>query len=220
MESSQLAFWTACSEGDGELARQLLARPGVDINWRHPDLHRRTALYAACRRRALATATWLLAQPHLDPNIPCDHGETPLYVACANDMEELVAVLVRDPRVALGQANLRQVTPLWIACHEGCDQVVKLLLAAAGTGHRNLHLPAHPTHMLWSQDFRTPRVTCLSAAEVADLFWLRCGHIRYRRAARLVKEFEGNPAAVSRRLRRELGAALFLEFSPFSARPR
>jgi len=151
-------FFIACNFGHIEIAKMLLAHPGIDVN--RTTIDREMPLFGACRRKDLAMIKLLLNDPRMeltsamtllcdacheghlevvklllesgkfDVNQPGENRQTPLYAGCERGHLEIVQYLLDSAcELDINEADNHQVTPLLIACEKGYYKIVDLLLS-------------------------------------------------------------------------------------------
>ncbi len=112
-----------------ERLKQLLALPGIDVNY--ADESGFTPLYCAIHKGRVECTSLLLAAPGIDVNKAGNNGTTPLIAAAVRGNSECMRLLLAAPGIDVNKADKADRTPLnWAA---GVDaECVRLLLAAPG----------------------------------------------------------------------------------------
>ena len=120
-----VSLHSACSSGDTEVVRLLLADPRVDPT--RTDNDGRTPLHYACYNGRHEVVRLLLADPRVDPARADNSGRTPLHRACSTGHHEIVRLLLADPRVDPTHTDNNGWSPLHRARDNGHAEVVSLL---------------------------------------------------------------------------------------------
>ena len=155
LDEGQNALHVACSSGQAEAAKELLAWeatqefPG-DVNERSDGGY--TALAYAALNGHVDVVRLLLETPGVDCNAPNDEGESPLYLAASKGRTQVVTALLGHPEVLVETMRWDGRTALLQAAGEGHDTVVSLLLADGR---------ANPNHRL-ADGFFTPSVMAIT----------------------------------------------------------
>jgi ankyrin repeat protein len=126
--SKELVFWTAATEGNLDLVKQLAQDSSLDINWGDGD-HQRTPFYRACGHGRLEIVKYLLKDPRIDVNKKNTNKGSPFNIACQQNDLDIMEVLLGDPRVEVNiQKEDTGVTCLLLACERERIPVAKMLL--------------------------------------------------------------------------------------------
>jgi len=121
-------LWQACTNGNLDIAKELVADLKVYVNWVGDD-RGDTPLHRACRFGHLEIVKLLLTHPHLKPDKGNQAGGSPFFIACQQGHKEVVSVLLRDPRIDPSKEIPGGFTPFFYACRHGHTGVASLLLA-------------------------------------------------------------------------------------------
>lgn len=114
-------LYAATRTGNIERVRQLLEKPGIDIN---KPIEGMTFLYVASLYGYSEIVSLLLEIPGIDVN-KSYRGLTPLYVASMDGFSEVVRILLATPGIDIDKGN-----PINAARKKGHMEVVKLLQEA------------------------------------------------------------------------------------------
>ncbi|CAI9631388.1 unnamed protein product [Alternaria burnsii] len=151
----QTPLHLAADRGLEEMARLLLAHPGIDVN--SQDQSGETPLHAAAKNGCMGVLVLLLARAEIILAPRSKNGSTPLHLAAKNGHEDLVEKLLATLRSramsGVGQDQYGD-SPLHAAAKNGHRGIVRLLLAHNGTdsglknsnGETPLHLAAENGH--------------------------------------------------------------------------
>ena len=129
-EEGWSALQRAAAEGLAVAVKELLRRPGVEVNGVEPTKGQ-PALVLASRGGHEAVVRVLLGCAKVEVNLAQAGGATALYIAAQEGHEAVVELLLAHAAVDPNQAAQGGVTPLWIAALQGHDAVVRLLLSHA-----------------------------------------------------------------------------------------
>ena len=111
------------------IVRELLSRPGLDVNLATEDGG--TPLFYAAQRGCVEVIKLLLAAPGINVNLATDEGVTPLYIAAQEGHVEVVRLLLAAPGINVNTATLDVgAAPLITAATKGREEIVRLLLDA------------------------------------------------------------------------------------------
>ena len=111
------------------IVRELLSRPGIDVNLVTEDGG--TPLLYAAQRGYAEVIKLLLAAPGINVNLATDDGVTPLYIAVQEGHVEVVRLLLAAPGINVNTATLDVgAAPLITAATKGREEIVRLLLDA------------------------------------------------------------------------------------------
>ena len=111
------------------IIRELLSRPGIDVNLATEDGG--TPLFYAAQDGYVEVVKLLLAAPGINVNLATDEGVTPLYIAAQEGHVEVVRLLLAAPGINVNSATLDVgAAPLMIAATKGREEIVRLLLDA------------------------------------------------------------------------------------------
>ena len=111
------------------IVRELLSRPGIDVNLATEDGG--TPLLYAAQRGYAEVIKLLLAAPGINVNLATDDGVTPLYIAVQEGHVEVVRLLLAAPGINVNTATLDVgAAPLITAATKGREEIVRLLLDA------------------------------------------------------------------------------------------
>ncbi len=110
-----------------EIARQLLARPDLDLH--ATDSAGNTALHLACVRGHTRMIKLLLEKPDIAVNLKNAKGQTPLALAAFGGHADIVRALLLHPGVEINFVDHDRQTPLFSAVSAGRCDVARLLLA-------------------------------------------------------------------------------------------
>ena len=127
-EEGWSALQRAAAEGLAVAVKELLRRPGVEVNGVEPA-RGQTALFLASRLGHEAVVRALLACAEVEVNQAADDSYTALLIAAELGHEAVVQLLLAHAAVDPNQAVQNGATPLFIAALKGHDAVVRLLLA-------------------------------------------------------------------------------------------
>ena len=113
------------------IVRELLSKPGVDVNLATKD--ELTPLYLAAVLRHAAIVGLLLDARGINVNLAAPDGTTPLCIAAFHGYEEVVRLLLAAPNINVNaRGGFNGATALFFAAQQGQEEIVKLLLAARG----------------------------------------------------------------------------------------
>ena len=111
------------------IVRELLSRPGLDVNLATEDGG--TPLFYAAQGGYAEVIKLLLAAPGINVNLATDEDVTPLYIAVQEGHVEVVRLLLAAPDINVNSATLDVgAAPLIIAATKGREEIVRLLLDA------------------------------------------------------------------------------------------
>ena len=120
----------AAYEGRAAVVRELLSRPGIDVNLATPG--EVTPLYFAAQEGHVEIVELLLGVRAINVNLQNMYGETPLSVAAYEGREEVVKLLLAVKDVSVNVRGPDGATALFYAAQEGYPGIAELLLAAPG----------------------------------------------------------------------------------------
>ena len=113
------------------IVRELLSKPGIDVNLATKD--ELTPLYLAAVLGHAAIAGLLLDARGINVNLAAPDGTTPLCIAAFHGYEEIVRLLLAAPNINVNAHGGSNGAPaLFFAAQQGQEEIVKLLLAARG----------------------------------------------------------------------------------------
>jgi hypothetical protein len=115
----------AAENGDTELVRELLAKPGINNK---ADKYGPKPLYMAAYKGHDVVVQMLLKMPNINVNKTENNEFTPLYIAAYKGHIEVVKMLLTMPNIDVNKANNHGLTPLFGAAYKGHIEVVKMLL--------------------------------------------------------------------------------------------
>lgn len=113
--SSRNELATACSEGDYERAKELLAIGCDPITSRAGYFHWSPLHYTA-RHGKLDFAKLVISQYGCHPQVEDKEGRTPLHIACQYGQVEFIRYLVEQKRCDATYADIEDQTPLHHTC--------------------------------------------------------------------------------------------------------
>ncbi len=114
-----------------EIAKRLLARPGLDLH--AADDAGNTALHLACARGHTRMVKLLLEKPGIAVNLKNAKGQTPIAMAAFGGHADIVQALLLHPGVEINFVDRDRQTPLFSAVSAGHGDVARLLLADVRT---------------------------------------------------------------------------------------
>ena len=113
------------------IVRELLSKPGIDVNLATKDVL--TPLYLAAVLGHAAIVGLLLNARGINVNLAAPDGTTPLCIAAFHGYEEVVRLLLAAPNINVNaRGGFNSATALFFAAQQGQEEIVKLLLAARG----------------------------------------------------------------------------------------
>ena len=117
--------------GYTDIVRELLSKPGIDVNLATKD--KLTPLYLAAVLGHAAIVGLLLDARGINVNLAAPDGTTPLCIAAFHSYEEVVRLLLAAPSINVNaRGGFNGATALFFAAQQGQEEIVKLLLAARG----------------------------------------------------------------------------------------
>ena len=120
----------AAISGHAGIVRELLSRPGIDVN--QAGQHELTPLYLATFKGSVEAVRLLLDARGVNANLAAPDGSTPLGVAAFYGHEEIVRLLLAVPNIKVNVRDESGATALYFAVQQGHVEIVKLLQAARG----------------------------------------------------------------------------------------
>ncbi|KAM7214033.1 Ankyrin repeat-containing domain protein [Rhypophila decipiens] len=128
----QTPLHVAATWGHAEIARLLLARPGIDVN--AFDSRGSTPLHEAVSMGHGETVELLLSCSEIDINRRDANGNTPLHCAACGKQAGVARILLSRPGILVNARNKRGCTPLHLAVESWVfdGDVMELLLNAPG----------------------------------------------------------------------------------------
>ncbi len=120
----------AAISGHAGIVRELLSRPGIDVN--QAGQHELTPLYLATSNGHVEVVRLLLDARGVNANLAAPDGSTPLGVAAFYGHEEIVRLLLAVPNIKVNVRDESGATALYFAAQQGHVEIVKLLQAARG----------------------------------------------------------------------------------------
>ena len=120
----------AAYEGRAAVVRELLSRPGIDVNLATP--REVTPLYFAAQEGHVEIVELLLGVRAINVNLQNMRGVTPLSVAAYEGREEVVKLLLAVKDVSVNVRGPDGATALFYAAQKGYPGIVELLLAVPG----------------------------------------------------------------------------------------
>ena len=119
----------ASYNGRPGIVRELLSRPGIDVNLATQEAN--TPLYFAAQDGYVEVVKLLLAAPGINVNLAEKSGSAPLSIAVEQRHVEVVRLLLAAPGINVNSKLLKSdATPLNIAAERGWEDIVRLLLDA------------------------------------------------------------------------------------------
>ena len=119
----------ASYNGRPGIVRELLSRPGIDVNLATQEAN--TPLYFAAQDGYVEVVKLLLAAPGINVNLAEKSGSAPLSIAVEQRHVEVVGLLLAAPGINVNTKLLKSdATPLNIAAERGWEDIVRLLLDA------------------------------------------------------------------------------------------
>ena len=113
------------------IVRELLSKPGIDVNLATKD--ELTPLYLAAVLGHAAIVGLLLDARGINVNLAAPDGTTPLCIAAFHGYEEVVRLLLAAPNINVNaRGGFNGAPALFFAAQQGQEEIVKLLLAARG----------------------------------------------------------------------------------------
>ena len=195
--TSKESLWEAAGEGNLESVRELAGDPSVNVNWIGP-VKGDSPIHQASRFARLEVLRELLGNPRVDVTQRNHLGGTPLSISCFTGNVEMTLLLLGDPRFDPNLITGDGSTPLWFASQNGHLPIVAHLFAlevvintSVVSTWNSTTAAEHARNMAGAlrQDYETeddpPRRKRYNL-EVADL----------------INDYERDPAAVRRRMRR------------------
>ncbi len=143
----------AAYHGQAAIVRDLLSRPGIDINLAHDDGS--TPLYLAAQQGNVEVVKLLLGARGIKVNLATKRGAAPLSIAAEVGNVEIMKLLLAAPGINVNPATSDEgTTPLLFAAFDGHEDIVRLLLdcpdihvdAHRHTGTTPLYLAAQNNH--------------------------------------------------------------------------
>ena len=111
------------------IVRELLSRPGIDVNLAAPTGF--TPLFYAAQEGHAEVVKLLLAAPGINVDLASNEDVTPLYIATEMGHVEVVRLLLAAPGINVNSATSNEgAVPLDIAADKGWEDIVGLLLDA------------------------------------------------------------------------------------------
>jgi len=192
-------FFIACQQGHKEVVSLLLAEQRTDPN-RQNDIGV-TPLFIACQEGHEEVISLLLADPRIDFNTPTNDGATPFFTACSFGHRGIVSAMLADPRIDHSKPKNNQSSPLWVACQHGHLVIVQHLLASKKEidTRKRSNFNRNTAAEQGRQQPSVPK----SLKETEEDFQRRKANGPL--CADLIDEYELDPVAVRRRLRRQPG---------------
>ena len=120
----------AVFNGHANIVRELLPRPGIDVNL--AQRQGATPLCLAAQRGDTGIARLLLDKAGINVNLKTLDETTPLFVAVACGHLELVELLLAAPGINVNPATAEGGTPLMMAIQNRDEKMVDRLLTARG----------------------------------------------------------------------------------------
>ena len=113
------------------IVRELLSKPGIDVNLATKD--ELTPLYLAAVLGHAEITGLLLDARGINVNLAAPDGTTPLCIAAFHGYEEVVRLLLAAPNINVNaRGGFNGAPALFFAAQQGQEEIVKLLLAARG----------------------------------------------------------------------------------------
>ena len=113
------------------IVRELLSKPGIDVNLATKD--ELTPLYLAAVLGHAAIVGLLLDARGINVNLAAPDGTTPLCIAAFHGYEAVVRLLLAAPNINVNaRGGFNGAPALFFAAQQGQEEIVKLLLAARG----------------------------------------------------------------------------------------
>ena len=112
--------------GHTPVVRELLTRPGIDVNLAH--WQGATPFYLAVQQGHIEAVKLLMSTPGVDLNLGNRHGATPLYIATVMNRVEIVRLLLSDARINIDACKDSGATALFCAAQENRVEIAGLLI--------------------------------------------------------------------------------------------
>ena len=126
IENGTLLF-TAALRGHVAIVRELLSKPGIDVNLAQKSGG--TPLFAAAQKGHVQVVRLLMEAPGIKFNLGTYHdGTTPLVVAAFKGHKDVVEILLTARNININVRQHDGATPLFTATQGNCHEIVELLV--------------------------------------------------------------------------------------------
>ena len=126
IENGTLLF-TAALRGHVAIVRELLSKPGIDVNLAQKSGG--TPLFAAAQKGHVEVVRLLMEAPGIKFNLGTYHGgTTPLVVAAFKGLKDVVEILLTARNININVRQHDGATPLFTATQGNCHEIVELLV--------------------------------------------------------------------------------------------
>ena len=126
IENGTLLF-TAALRGHVAIVRELLSKPGIDVNLAQKSGG--TPLFAAAQKGHVEVVRLLMEAPGIKFNLGTYHdGTTPLVVAAFKGHKDVVEILLTARNININVRQHDGATPLFTATQGNCHEIVELLV--------------------------------------------------------------------------------------------
>ena len=126
IENGTLLF-TAALRGHVAIVRELLSKPGIDVNLAQKSGG--TPLFAAAQKGHVEVVRLLMEAPGINFNLGTYHeGTTPLVVAAFKGHKDVVEILLTARNININVRQHDGATPLFTATQGNCHEIVELLV--------------------------------------------------------------------------------------------
>ncbi|MBP5426773.1 MAG: ankyrin repeat domain-containing protein [Clostridiales bacterium] len=150
-ETGESLLWEACNEGNEEVVKFLLGRPGMGKDDKNSKNSKGFApLHRACFKRYINIVKLLLSDDEVDINIADEDGWTPLHYMVQAGYTEIIEVLLNDPRVNINAKDNERRTPLSYACDRKDITIVEILLKKGADILEQDNFNIAPIHMVFT----------------------------------------------------------------------
>ena len=120
-------LFTAALRGHVAIVRELLSKPGIDVNLAQKSGG--TPLFAAAQKGHVEVVRLLMEAPGIKFNLGTYHGgTTPLVVAAFKGLKDVVEILLTARNININVRQHDGATPLFTATQGNCHEIVELLV--------------------------------------------------------------------------------------------
>jgi len=125
-----MELFEAALKGQPELVREVLQRPGLNVNWENTTDSNKTAFHLVAATGSQDLIKSFLYHPDIDVNRRTTFRNVPFLLARFNGNPGVMKVLLEDPRIDIVAQDQGGRTPLWWASSDGLVNVVRWMIAS------------------------------------------------------------------------------------------